>query len=298
MSKALKIGVLTLALLLYVQVVLAAPILAIILDDKDSVTIVRKDGETLPCKKHEILYEGDKLFGPGVTGVPIKWYLNAKGDFFGDSEMVVSIVAPPLMERIKQEVSSFLGITDAERVAVNMVTRGPSEFNDEQDLLLQPGAFATLIPGQPAMFSWGTHKGKTIIVKSAAGEVIFCRKVGGLGKIELTPEEINMKPMLVYKWYVDGVAGSFKIMIPDKNIVSQVVSDLGEFDRERIPENQKMLNKAAYLQLLSDMYPDKIDFYWLSNRMLRNIQEGSEGETGTRINYLLFRCKRHLEEQM
>jgi hypothetical protein len=41
-----------------------------------------------------------------------------------------------------------------------------------------------------------------------------------------------------------------------------------DIEGEKASPLDTIIRKAAYLQLFSDAYPDKVDLYWLSNQLL------------------------------
>ena len=61
--------------------------------------------------------------------------------------------------------------------------------------------------------------------------------------------------------------------------------------------NEKILKKAIYVQLVSDIHPDKIDLYWLSAQWL-SVMNPSTTEERNRQELLLNKCVMHLNDQM
>ena len=63
--------------------------------------------------------------------------------------------------------------------------------------------------------------------------------------------------------------GSVSFFLLDDGTRAEVLKGLEHIDREKISNIDKVLRKAAYLQLVSDAYPEKMDLYWLSDQVLR-----------------------------
>ncbi len=75
-------------------------------------------------------------------------------------------------------------------------------------------------------------------------------------------------------------------------IAEQITSDLKEIDNEKITDTERWIKKSAYLQFMSDAYPEDIDLYWLSHKIfMENIKD--ENKLNEEEKGLLERLGRH-----
>ena len=264
----------------------AAPLAGIVLTDRNSVNIYRADGQQIPCKLHETLFEGDRIIGPGAEYVAVKWYLNAKGIVVGPDEVRAEIYRPSTIEQLSNKIQEFLGILDTERKTAAMVTRA-----GENDSLLLPGQGATLLPGQKVDYVWGAKTGKAFIVADSNGNEIFRQHVSGQEVVSFSPEEVGLSPGGKYRWAIEGVKGLNRISVLDARTAELIQTGLASYSKEK-NEAEKGIKQAAYLQLMSDSYPESIDLYWLSGQILKNISLRND----SRIEYLEKRMVKHFDE--
>lgn len=265
---------------------LAGPISGIVLSDSDSVKIIRTDGQQVPCKQHEALYEGDRLVGPGATSVQVKWYLYAKAQVIGSDEIKVEVARPSAIEQLSTKIQEFLGILDTERKATNMVTRS----GDGEEWLL-PGHRATLVPGYKVNYSWGKASGKAFLLTDNGGKELFRRSLSGQNAIELSPEELRLKPGEAYSWMIEGVKGKYQIVLLEPKSAELIKNGLSAYNSEK-NAIEKAVKQAAYLQLMSDCYPDTLELYWLSAQVLKDAKASAD----PRAEYLEKRIARHFDE--
>ena len=76
-------------------------------------------------------------------------------------------------------------------------------------------------------------------------------------------------------WYVYGVHGSFTVSLVDIVSSSQIQQGLHQIEQEEGGGNFGKIKKAAYLQLVSDTFPDSIDLYWKSHEILQSVSKGA-----------------------
>ena len=69
----------------------------------------------------------------------------------------------------------------------------------------------------------------------------------------------------------------------------QVMDGLAGIEAEQIPVHEKVVRKAAFLQLISDAYPDTIDLYWLSLQLLQGVavnNSDAKAVCGIKLRYI------------
>jgi hypothetical protein len=164
----------------------------------------------------------------------------------------------------------------------------------------QPGDNATLISGQNVTFAWESDGGKYIVFKDNKGAEIFRKDLKGQSSIQLYPEEMGMKTSEVYTWTISGSRSNkqFKVRLLSSEVARQVTADLKEIEKEAISDTKKMIRKAAYLQFMSDSYPQDIDLYWLSYSVLENITDecGLKEDDKVLLEELRKNYLRHVRE--
>ena len=73
----------------------------------------------------------------------------------------------------------------------------------------------------------------------------------------------------------------------------EVLTDLADIDSENLPKPDNLIEKVAYLQLISDAYPDKIDLYWLGYQLLQKTIYQFTKDQETVVQGLMQRYKNH-----
>lgn len=111
---------------------------------------------------------------------------------------------------------------------------------------------------------------ETLVVEDLEGNMVLKKEIQRNSSLKMLPQDIGMKRGASYVWRFSG--RTFVIRLLDEDMEKMVLSDLNAIDA-RIKTGQagaatNMLEKAAYCQILSDMYPEKFELYWLSYQML------------------------------
>jgi hypothetical protein len=153
------------------------------------------------------------------------------------------------------------------------------------------------LPRRPVVFSWGNTSGKSLVIVDETGKEIFRRAVINQAAVTLEPESMKLRPGSLYRWYVDGAGdGAFKLLNREK--AAQVETGLAAVAADAVSARKNILiQQAAYLQLLSDMYPEQFDLYWLSYRLIQEMKDKTKEDQDT-AKYLEQRFVRHLNDQL
>ena len=180
---------------------------------------------------------------------------------------------------------------------VENVSSGASRASDDElNLNPKPGFNVTLLQNQAVTFAWD-GAAKNFYINDAAGNKIFENAVAGKNFVEIIPAELKLNDAQKYYWRIDENSNAYQFNILDAQTEKEILSKLAEIDAENISPEERTLKKAAYVQLVSDIYPEKIDLYWLSAQWLSKISPADE-KLKTNKSVLLQKCARHLDEEM
>ena len=285
-------------LALNVQYVFAYPkAVAIITNYSDanianSIKILRANGE--PPGSERLLYPNDKIIDESGR-VQFKLAPYTQLESVGNT-YVIKYTPPSAVEKIRDElIDMFNSFQKSVEYYTGGVTLGAG---DATDLAPQPGYDVTLISGQKVTFSWFSPDSKTFSIADENGRKVFEQDVRGLTSIEINIDSAKLKAGKQYFWSVDEQLENCKITMLDKKIGTQILSKLKEIDSaQNLSENERLLKKVAYVQLLSDTYPNKIDLYWLSAQWLLDFKATTEEDYNYQ-QFLLEECVSHLSDKV
>ena len=269
--------------------------IGIILDGYQNDCTVQSRGEEYECKENRQLFAGDKIVKkPDIKGLKIKWAPYSQGKQLDKMSLIVVFDPPQNKKGVVKGVKEILGLVKTGHGMSVAATRSAS--------LLQPGDGATLLSGNKSTFAWKSDGGKQIIFKNSKGIEIFKKELRGEPSIELSPDEIGMKLGEVYTWHISGTRyyRQSKIRLLAQDIAQQVTADLGLIEKETTEDVERTINKAAYLQFMSDAYPQDIDLYWLSYLYLQEIsnEKVAKEDDMLLLNDLKMRYLSHVMETM
>ena len=282
-------------MLLNMQTVFAYPKpVAVIINYNELIgrlTITRANGE--PDGSEALLYKGDQITGDIAY---IKFDFAPYADFYSNGQAYVIMHNPPSgLEGIVQSAIDTAGsFWNNVETVVSGASRGSSEdFN----LNPQPGFEVTLFLNQSVRFAWDGDDHNIFSIKDHKGNKIFEKKITGLSYIEIIPNAIKLNAGQSYIWNLDGGYQDYKFTILDERTENIILSKLAEFDTENISTEEKVLKKAVYLQLISDIYSDKLDLYWLSTQWLTALN--TKTKKVEELKYLLLKkCVQNLDSKM
>ena len=238
--------------------------------------VILRDGEQMPCQKGEFLYDGDIIKGTDVAGLSVEWHPYAKMKLNGPNEMKVAYEAPGTLDAAIYKMKEFLGLVDSEVTLQYGATRGKTAQEKNNAPVPLPGFSATLLPDETVLFTWGDASGKKLTVKDETGSLIKSVDVSGRTEIEINAEQIGLKHGTVYNWQVEGLKGRYALSLLDEENATKIKKDLRQIDQTEKGENERRLQRAAYLQLASDALPGKVELYWLSYLELSRIEAGED----------------------
>ena len=177
-------------------------------------------------------------------------------------------------------------------------TRGNEKFN----LNPQPGYDVTLLMNFTIHFAWsdkysGNDAKKKFVIKDKNGKKIFEEIIGDKNSIDILPSKAKLKPSEKYSWSVGDNPKTYDFQVLDEQTENELLKNLAEIDSENLSPEECAIKKSAYLQMLSAMYPENFDFYWLIAQWMSEISP-SDSELTKKKTELLQRCALHLDDEM
>lgn len=291
--------IIVLTIICMAQAAAAEYYVGIILDGHQDNCKIKSKGEEYDCAESKRLYAGDEVIKkPDIKALKIKWMPYANGKEINKTTLVVTFEPPKSKKGVVQNISEFLGFVKTEHRVSVAATRGVlGEYG-----MPQPGDNSTIISGQKTTFICEGDRTRYIVFNNSKDGEIYKKETKGDYIVQLTPEEIGMKPTELYHWHFSGskINKPLKIRLLSEEVSRQVSADLERIGNEKISEPEKKIKQAAYLQFMSDTYPEEIDLYWLSRQILEGLKEAMSLKEDDRIlkerlkkNYL-----RHLSNTM
>lgn len=270
----------------------------IILDGYQKNCVVHSVGIDYDCNDKRQLYAGDKVTQtPDINEVKIKWAPYTTGKELTKTSLMVSFEPPKDKKNIVQGIKDMLGLAKTKHKMFIGATRGG--FGD---IIPQPGDKATLLPGQETTFACESDGGRYLVFKDSKDREIFKKKLGEDPVVRLNPEEIGMRPDEVYTWKISGsrTNSQFTVRLLPMAVVHQVKADLMKIEKEAMGKVDELIQKALYLQFMSDAYPKEIDMYWLSYTVLETVKDDVTLSNDDRslIDELRRNYRRHTRERM
>lgn len=229
---------------------------------------VTHKGKVYECEERKELYMGDTVKKkPSVKSLKIKWAPYIKGAERGQTYLEVVANKPDtlkgsaLMGAVKQYMSDFAKAPAFGTTAA--VTRDPKG---------RLNAIVTLHKEYPLKIT-KTETPRTVAILDAKGQEVFKEHSKG-GEVLINPKELNLNPGAKYMLTVtdNKTKSESTISLIDETFQNEITKGLNDIEKEKSSPQDTIIRKAAYFQLMSNAYPDKIDLYWLSNQLLDEIE--------------------------
>jgi hypothetical protein len=262
--------------LLSLNVAQAQNHVGIILSGHDYDCSIVHQGVSYPCKERLRLYVGDEVHKkPSVKMLKIKWAPYFNGEIKNDVSMVVVAVPAEKMKGnmpasgIKQYISDF--VKPVSYGAVPLVTRSGKKATLSLPWIIP--VRATLITDYPLKLSGisGDNEVKSIAVLDKKGEKVFEKTIPDGKPALIVAEQSGIRPLQPYTVYIatkKGIAQKMAVVIMDEATRAEVMKGIADIGGENSSASETLLRKIAYLQLISDAYPEKMDLYWLGHQLL------------------------------
>ncbi len=255
------------------------------------IAIQRANGT--PGGADALLYPGDAITG-NVGYVKIKCAPYA--DFQARNGAYIISYNPPsgisgVAQNAIDTISSFWNNVE------NIVTGASRGSADDLNLNPQPGFDVTLLASQKVRFAWDNTNAKNFVIKNEQGKKVFEKAIGVDSAIDVEPSMLKLKAGQKYIWGLDDNSSAYKFTVLDEQSEKEILEKLAEIEAENISDEERTLKKAAYVQLISDLYSDTVDLYWLSEQWLSKISPTDENLKRDK-SVLLKKCARHLDEEL
>ena len=277
-----------------------AAYIGVILDGFQENCSIESQGDVFSCEQRRRIYKGDKITKlPSTHFLKIKWAPYARGRELNATTMLATFEPPKNKSRILQSIKEMVGLIRTTHSIVTSATRG----GVYEPKAIQPGNHATVMLGQKITFALESRVcDKSIIFRDSGGKATFVKNLEGSSSVQLTPEEIGLKLHEIYKWSMSGErkGRQFTIRLLDTEISELVEDDLKEIDKENLGRPEICIKKAAYLQFMSEAYPEEMDLYWLSYQFLKELgnQSPLKGDDKLLIEELTNNHLRHLSQEV
>lgn len=300
MKVSFSAGITAALILSAISIAQAENYVAVILEgyEQDCLVESRKH-EQFDCKTSKTLYVGDKVTKkPSIGALKIKWAPYANWQELDPTSSVVVFEPPKDKKGVVGKIKEILGLVKTVHPVAVGATRGDSDIA----IIPQPGNNATVLPGQKVAFAWESEDGTDIVFSDSKGKEVFRKELKDQSIVELSPEEIGMKPEELYTWAIRGSRSGrqYKIRLLSPETTRQVKDDLNEIEKAASSDAEKRINQGTYLQFMSDSYAADIDLYWLSYRILEGIKEAKELNKDEKsfLQTLKGNYRRHIRETM
>ena len=262
-------------LLLSLNIAHAQNPVGIILSGQDTDCTVVHQGASYPCKDRKRLYVGDEVHKkPSVKQLKIKWAPYFNGEIKTTITMAVVAVPAEAMKGnmpssgIKQYINDF--VKPVSYGAVPLVTRGGKKAALTLSRIVP--IRATLLMDYPLKLSGvsADDQVKSISVMNNKGEKVFEETITNGKLAVLEAERLNLRPLQPYTIHVvkNEITQKMTVVLMDQTTRADVMKGLAEIDGENGSPSETLIGKVAYLQLISDAYPGKVDLYWLGHQLL------------------------------
>ena len=283
--------------------------------DKTRILIHRANGPAPAAEA--LLYPGDIITGD-VGYIEIE--RGPYADFHAvNGAYVISYDPPPrliqIAENIIRQIEIFRTKVDVlcgkpVELAVDAIAKRSAESNDLAasygfDFNPQPGFDTTLIGDEKVRFAGVIETDektkqrimpKSYVIKDSIGQEVYSGVFNDAGEAELDLSLQNFQVGEKYAWIVD-YSYEYHFTILDEETAQIVKACFSEIEAKRISPEQCALEKASWVQEISDDSDGKVDLYWLSTQLLTEISPKSD-EDKLRKYRLLERCEHHFQSEL
>jgi hypothetical protein len=222
-------------------------------------------GTVYECIDRRELFIGDTVKKkPSVKSLKIKWAPYVKGAERGQTYLEVVASKP--------ETLKGSSLTGAMKQYVNDFVRTPAYGTTTaatRDPKTRFTSFATLLYDHPWKIS-KSGEDRFVSILDSRGKKVWGTQVKGGEELLVDPKGMPLNPTEKYTLIIEGtgqrMASTMTLM--DEMLQNEVKKGFTDIERENSAVSDLIIKKVAYCQLISDVYPDKIDLYWLGNQLL------------------------------
>ena len=220
------------------------------------------------CEERRELFVGDVVTKkPSVKQLKIKWAPYVKGILKSETTIEAAADRPEQFKGtsytavLKQYIDEFLKPT--EHGATAAVTRDPKARSDTPTR-------ATLLRSVAMKVANPTDDAKSLLVFDSHKKRVYEKRFHGKELVLLNANQMKLRPQEEYTVFLNSPSAQKKIVVSmmEGNLEEEVSEGLAALDREGGTDSERSIKKSAYLQLISDTYPEKFDLYWLSYQLI------------------------------
>jgi len=214
------------------------------------------------------LFPNDIIYCRDAKKIIINWAPYAHSKFLNDSEIVAAVVSRTdsrnMLSKIGNAITSYLGFIKEDFYSTSAAQRSIylTKFSDSS---------LTVVDFLPVIFTCSTCK--TFTVYDYDHKELFTEELKGENSFEFIPQKRNLKFDSIYYWKImdnyDGREGEIKLI--DNKFQKRIRSDFSAIDKLTTNLSERNIKKALYLQMLSEIFYNDLDLYWLSYQMIQNI---------------------------
>jgi hypothetical protein len=237
--------------------------IGVFLDNLTDCTIRSASGSS-SCRKDGIISSGDLIkTKQNPHSLPIQWLApgNVRLEPAAAGQFRVAFTPPRDVNRVFAVLGDLAGFTrKAGRIAHSAVTRGAL---DTRPML--PGDEATLMPGRLVTFSWCAAGVRKIAILDETGAKVREFAVAqGERSLTLKTEDLGLSAGVAYRWLpVGATAEGGRIALLEDGAAKPLSDALLSIEKGEGTAVEKGLKQGAYLQFVSQNYPDDYALGWL-----------------------------------
>ncbi|MEI6213932.1 MAG: hypothetical protein WCP10_07485 [Desulfuromonadales bacterium] len=243
---------------------------------------IKQNNEWGACKKGLMVAEGDIIEVAGdASALGVQWVAPpfTHVEKISPNQFKAVFARPAGKRTMVSSISNILGFgrsggNEGQYHVTRSIVPGDTRIN-----IQSPGQMATLLPGVEVPFSWcGFSSARFTVVHEKSGIPVFTRDISGRQSFSVTPETMGLQSGVRYSWSVEGIKEPLgHLVLLGKESAAEITDGLKDIEKAAASRVEKKLKQAAYLNFLSETYPDGINLYWRSLELLT----GMEKENGT-----------------
>ena len=253
----------------------------IILQGNDKGCTITRQGESRPCSTRH-LFLGDIIEQKtSLTVLKIKWAPNVSGKEIDKTHLEVvltkqqALKSAEYINKVGEFVKNFIKPAEHASISASARSAAPQAICETvlRERIENLPSRGTLMMDIPIVLSWQNSKIDKLIITDAGAEKVFEKNVRNQGEISFSAAEAGLKRGNTYFWRFDDrdLTEGHTLSVLSKQPEYEILDGLANIDAEEGIAYEKMIRKAAFLQMISDSYPDMIDLYWLSLQLLPKI---------------------------
>lgn len=247
--------------------------------DEDCIVIRNKDKKEEKAEEMMLLFPFDEILQKNsLDKINLSLSPFVKEEIFNDNLICIKYKEPE-RESLWRNFFAWIPIL---RKAIHKSEPAATRAIDSIDYIFVkqyyplPGKRAAVIPGESIPFAWESGGAKFLVIKDHKGKELYRKNIKSKRAIELNTDEIKMEPYCKYYWGVEiegieDIHTDYELGILDDEVIQIIKTGFEKIAEKKLNPIQEQLQKAAYIQFISDNFRDSVDLYWLSGRIIDKI---------------------------